>query len=123
MVDLRRLRALRVLADRGTIAATADALHLPPSAVSQQLSQPERDVGHPLLEPDGRRVRLTPAARAVLGHADVLFSEVERMDATLAGLAGSATGEVRIGSFSTGIRGLVVPAVGVLRERAPDVRL
>lgn len=123
MVDLRRLRTLRELADRGTIAATADALHLTPSAVSQQLATLEREVGQPLLEPNGRGVRLTPAAQAILAHADALFSEVERMDATLAALAGGAAGEVRVGSFSTGIRGLVVPAVRRLQEQVPDLRV
>jgi DNA-binding transcriptional LysR family regulator len=123
MVDLRRLRALRELADRGTIAATADALHLTPSAVSQQLAVLEREVGQPLLEPNGRSVRLTAAATAVLAHADVLFSEVERMDATLAALAGGAVGTVRIGAFATAIRGLVVPAVARLRETSPGLEL
>jgi DNA-binding transcriptional LysR family regulator len=123
MIDLRRLRTLRELADRGTLAATADALHLTSSAVSQQLAVLEREVGQPLLEPNGRTVRLTPAARAVLAHADALFSEVERMDATLAGLADGALGEVRVGAFATGIRGLVVPAVALLRERVPRLRL
>jgi DNA-binding transcriptional LysR family regulator len=121
MVDLRRLRTLRELADRGTIAATADALHLTPSAVSQQLATLEREVGQPLLAPNGRGVRLTPAAQAVLAHADALFSEVERMDATLAALTEGAAGEVRVGAFSTGIRGLVVPAVRLLHEGAPGL--
>ena len=123
MVDLRRLRALRELAGRGTIAATADALHLTPSAVSQQLAALEREVGQPLLEPQGRSVRLTAAAQAVLSHADAVFSELERMDATLAALSAGERGRVRIGSFATGIRGLVVPAVAALRERAPELEL
>ncbi|MFZ0972847.1 MAG: LysR family transcriptional regulator, partial [Solirubrobacteraceae bacterium] len=107
MIDLRRLRALRELANRGTIAAAADALYLTPSAVSQQLASLEQQVGQPLLIPNGRTVRLTPAAEAVLGHADAVFSELERMDATLAALAGGERGRVRIGSFATGIVGLV----------------
>src|SRR3954451_21727534 len=123
MIDLRRLRTLRELADRGTIAATADALHLTPSAVSQQLAVLEREVGQPLLEPNGRTVRLTPAATAVLAHADALFSEVERMDARHGALAGGAVGTVRIGAFSTGIRGLIVPAVARLRETGPGLEL
>ena len=63
MVDIRRLRSLRAVADHGTLAAAADALHLTPSAVSQQLAALEREVGHPLLEPAGRSVRLTAAAK------------------------------------------------------------
>ena len=123
MVDLRRLRTLRELADRGTIAATADALHLTSSAVSQQLAVLEREVGQSLLEPNGRTVRLTAAARAVLAHADALFSEVERMDATLAALAEGAVGEVQIGAFATAIRGIVVPAIHLLHERSPGLEL
>ena len=75
MIDLRRLRALRELADRGTIAATADALHLTPSAVSQQLAALEREVGQPLLEPNGR-TRAPHAGRRARSsaHADALFS-------------------------------------------------
>src|SRR5918998_1186036 len=38
MLDLRRLRLLRELSERGTIAAVADALQFTPSAVSQQLA-------------------------------------------------------------------------------------
>src|SRR6187551_2908920 len=79
MVDLRRLRALRAVADHGTLAAAADALHLTPSAVSQQLSALERELGHALLEPAGRSVRLTPAAHVLLGHADALFAQLEKL--------------------------------------------
>jgi DNA-binding transcriptional LysR family regulator len=123
MIELRRLRALRELADRGTIAAAADALHLTPSAVSQQLAALEQEVGQQLLKPNGRTVSLTPAAEAVLAHADAVFGELERMDATLAALAAGARGRVRIGSFPTGIRGIVVPAVAPLRDRARAVEL
>ena len=42
------------LEQRGTVAATAEALHLTPSAVSQQLAGLSRDVGVQLLEKHGR---------------------------------------------------------------------
>src|ERR1700754_5083482 len=96
MVDLRRLRALRAVADHGTLAAAADALHLTPSAVSQQLSALERDVGHPLLEPSGRSVRLTPAAHVLLSHADALFAQLERLEGELAAQDSTPRGEVRV---------------------------
>ena len=56
MLDLRRVRLLRELAARGTIAAVADALQFTPSAVSQQLAILEREAGVPLLERAGRGV-------------------------------------------------------------------
>ncbi|WP_200842426.1 LysR family transcriptional regulator [Actinomadura sp. K4S16] len=84
MID-HRLETLRVLRERGTVTATADALHLTPSTVSQQLRQLARDLGVDLLEAQGRRVRLTAAAHTVLRHADVLAAQWERARADLAG--------------------------------------
>ncbi len=123
MIELRRLRALRQVADRGTIAAAAQALHLTASAVSQQLAALEREVGQALLAPNGRTVRLTPAAEVVLAHGEAVFSELERMNSALAALVVGECGRVSIGSFATGIRGIVVPAIELLRRRAPAIEL
>lgn len=57
MLDLHRLRLLRELKHRGTLAAVAEALAYTPSAISQQLSVLEAEAGVPLLERAGRRVR------------------------------------------------------------------
>jgi DNA-binding transcriptional LysR family regulator len=123
MVDLRRLRALRELADRGTIAAAADGLHLTPSAVSQQLSALEREVGQPLLEPDGRGVRLTSAAHVLLAHGDVLFAQMELLRADLDAHRAGEAGELRVGGFATSLAALVLPASLLLAERAPGLRV
>jgi DNA-binding transcriptional LysR family regulator len=123
VVDLRRLRALRAVADHGTLAAAADALHLTPSAVSQQLSALEREVGHALLEPAGRSVRLTAAARVLLGHADALFAQLERLQGELAAQDEAPRGEVRIGGFPTALAGLLAPAARPLHAAAPAVTL
>jgi DNA-binding transcriptional LysR family regulator len=123
MVDLRRLRALRAVADHGTLAAAADSLHLTPSAVSQQLAALEREVGRPLLEPNGRSVRLTAAARVLLEHADALFAQLERLEGDLAAAGGEARGEIRVVGFPTALAGLLAPAARSLRAEAPGVTL
>ncbi|MFC7745321.1 LysR family transcriptional regulator [Nocardiopsis composta] len=64
MIDARRLRVLRAVADHRTVTAAAAALYLSPSAVSQQLAALENETGHRLLERNGRGVRLTPPARS-----------------------------------------------------------
>ena len=66
MLEVRRLRLLRELSSRGTIAEAAEALHLSPSSISQQLSQLEREVGVTLLRKAGRRLELTPAAEVLV---------------------------------------------------------
>ena len=78
MLDLRRLRLLRELNERGTIAAVADALQYTPSAVSQQLALLEREAGVRLLERAGRGVRLTDPALVLVGHAEALLERSRR---------------------------------------------
>ncbi|MEU9055235.1 LysR family transcriptional regulator [Streptomyces sp. NPDC048384] len=114
--DIRKLQILRTLRERGTVTATAEALRMTPSAVSQQLTNLARQVGVPLLEAQGRRVRLTDAARLVLRHAEAVFEQLERADAELAAYVHGEVGEVRVGAFSTAVPALVVPAVRALRE-------
>ncbi|TWE18782.1 LysR family transcriptional regulator [Kitasatospora atroaurantiaca] len=119
--DLRKLRVLQALDECGTVTAAAERLRMTPSAVSQQLATLARQLGAPMLEPYGRRVRLTAAARLVLGHAERVFGQLEQAEAELAGYLHGVAGEVRIGAFATAIGGLVVPAIGRLRESAPQL--
>ena len=64
-MDFKRLRILRELADRGTVGATAEAMHVTPSAVSQQLKTLQDELGVVLVEKSGRGVRLTEAGQAM----------------------------------------------------------
>ncbi|MFF7255066.1 LysR family transcriptional regulator [Streptomyces microflavus] len=124
--DIKKLRILRTLRDRGTVTATAEALLMTPSAVSQQLTNLAGQLGVELLEPQGRRVRLTDAAHLVLRHAEAVFAQLERADAELTGYLRGEAGEVRVGAFSTAVPALVVPAVRLLRAEdrpGPDVRV
>ncbi len=121
--DIKKLRILRTLAEQGTVTATAEALHMTPSAVSQQLTNLARMLGVPLLEAQGRRVRLTDAANLVLRHAEAVFAQLERADAELTGYLAGEAGEVRIGAFSTAVPVLVVPAVAALRRSHPGVEV
>lgn len=121
MFDLRRLHVLRVVHQLGTITAAAGSLHLTPSAVSQQLRQLAHDLDVPLLEPDGRRVRLTPAAITLLGHADEIAARWEAARADLQSGTGGSPATLRLAGFTTSLRTLVVPAVEQLRGREPDL--
>lgn len=119
--DIKKLRVLRTLQELGTLTATAEALHMTPSAVSQQLTGLAKQLGVTLLEAHGRRVRLTDAAHLVLRHAEAVFAQLERADAELLGYLQGEAGEVRLGAFSTAIPALVVPAVRELRRDRPGL--
>ncbi|GLY48277.1 LysR family transcriptional regulator [Lentzea sp. NBRC 102530] len=121
MIDPRRLRVLRALADHGTVTAAAAALHLTPSAVSQQLAALESEAGHPLLVRKGRRVSLTPAGSLLVEHAHVVAAELERAQATLDGLASGSAGRVAVAAFASAITQVVAPALAALKERSIEL--
>ncbi len=123
MIDLRRLEILRELDRCGTIAATAAVVHLTPSAVSQQLAALSREAGTPMLEPDGRRVRLTAAAQLLLRHAHEVFTHLEHAESDLAAFRRGDAGVVRLGAFPTAIRGVVVPVLAQLAGTALEMRI
>ncbi|KAF0845502.1 LysR family transcriptional regulator [Nocardia caishijiensis] len=123
MLDVRKLRLLRELARRGTIAAVAEALSYTPSAVSQQLSALEKDAGVALLERSGRRVTLTPSAHLLVGHTETVLAALERADAELAGARTALVGTLRIGAFPTAARTLLSPALVALSTEHPHLEL
>jgi DNA-binding transcriptional LysR family regulator len=122
MLDLRRLRLLRELNQRGTIAAVADALQFTPSAVSQQLAMLEREAGVPLLERAGRGVRLTDAALGLVDHADALLERAAVAEADLAAAAGTVAGRGRIAGFQSVLLRIIIPAITALARDAPGLR-
>jgi DNA-binding transcriptional LysR family regulator len=122
MLDLRRLRLLRELKERGTIAAVADALQFTPSAVSQQLAVLEREAGVRLLERAGRGVRLTDPAIVLLDHADALLERAALAEADLAAAAGTVSGRARIAGFQSVALRLALPAIEALGRAAPRLR-
>ncbi|WP_028814851.1 LysR family transcriptional regulator [Streptomyces flavidovirens] len=123
MIDPRRLRILRAVADHRTVTAAAAALYLTPSAVSQQLAALEQETGHTLLTRSGRGVRLTAAGDILLAHANAVLAQLERAEAELAAYAGGAAGEVRVVAFATGIAEVLAPAIARLADGHPDIRV
>jgi DNA-binding transcriptional LysR family regulator len=118
-IDLRRLHVLRLVHRYGTVTAAAEALRLTPSAVSHQIRQLARETGTPLLEPDGRRVRLTQAGHTLVAHADLLHAGWERARADLAAQGAGTTGVLRLCGFPTAVAGLLAPAAQRLSDTAP----
>ena len=123
MLDLRRLRLLRELARRGTITAVAQALSYSPSAVSQQLAALEKEAGVRLLEPAGRRVRLTPQADLLVAHAQLLLEDMERAEAALAHSLNETAGTLRVAAFQTAVLTLVPHALSQLERQHPSLRV
>lgn len=123
MIDPRRLRILRAVAQHHTVTAAAAALYLSPSAVSQQLAALESESGHTLLRRSARGVQLTAVGQILLEHAHSVVAQLEQAEAQLAAYADGEAGEVTVASFATGIAGVVAPAVARLAAERPGLRL
>jgi len=121
-LDVKRLRVLRELAERGTVAATAEALSFTPSAVSQQLAALEREAGVVLLEREGRRLALTDAGRTLVAHADTLLAQLERAEADLHAGEEEIGGTLRVAAFSSFARS-VLPGVAAAMAAHPRLAL
>jgi DNA-binding transcriptional LysR family regulator len=123
VLDVRRLRLLREVHVRGTLAAVAAALHQTPSSVSQQLSQLEREVGVELLRRSGRRVQLTPAAELLVEHTAVVLERLELAESELRAQESEARGTVRLAIFQSAFLALLPQTLRRLREEHPRLRV
>lgn len=121
-METRRLRVLLELSRLGSMRAVADLLDTTTSTVSQQISKLAKETGTPLIEPVGRRVRLTPAGWRLAGHAGVILSAVEAARTDLDPYAEPA-GLVRVAGFATAIRRTLLPIVTELATSHPKVIL
>ncbi|MYS20972.1 DNA-binding transcriptional regulator, LysR family [Streptomyces sp. DvalAA-14] len=110
MLDVRRLRVLRYLAIHGTVAATAEALHLTAPAISQHLAALDREAGLPVVEKHGRSLRLTAAGELLVAHAEVVLADLAAAESELAALKGGTRGTVRMAAFASAAR-ILMPRV------------
>src|SRR3954469_8498113 len=95
-LDVGRLRLLREVGLRGTIAAAARELGLTPSAVSQQLAVLEREAGTDLVDRSPRGVSLTGAGRALAERAGEVLEVLSAARADLDRMAGAVAGPVSV---------------------------
>jgi len=123
MLDVRRLRLLRELKIRGTLAEVAEALQYSPSSVSQQLSLLEKEAGVVLLRKTGRRVQLTPQAEVLVAHTAQLLETLEQAEADLAASLTTVTGTVRIAVFQSAALALMPDALTRMLSSYPEVRI
>src|SRR6478609_4710284 len=121
-MDVRRLRMLLELSRLGSMHEVAAELDTTTSSVSQGIAALAREVGTPLLEPDGRRVRLTPAGRRLAAHAVTILAAVDAARLDLDPAAEPA-GTLRVAGFATAIRRSLLPIHAAMAERHPKIKL
>ncbi|QLH26584.1 LysR family transcriptional regulator [Streptomyces sp. Rer75] len=126
MVSLQQFRTLHSVRSHGGIHAAAKALHLSPSAVSQQIKALGSECGFPLVEPDGRGIKLTEdgsrIAQIASQIADLWESSVSHRSADGA-MAVARRRCVKVGAFPSALVRCVLPAISCSGDLPFDMHL
>ncbi|MDN6745887.1 MAG: LysR family transcriptional regulator [Brevibacterium sp.] len=123
MIDVLALRTLVVLDSVGSVTATADALGYTSAAISHQLQKLSRNIGAPVTERTGRGIALTPMGRELGRRGAELLQDLERLETDARAKSGVPRGRITVGGFSTGLRGVLVPALPRLKHTAPELTI
>jgi len=123
MLSLERLRALHAVASYGSVSAAAEVLEVTTSAISQQIAKLERELGQPLIERNGRGVRLTDAADLLVEHAQKILSLVAGAEAELEANREAVVGQLSLTAFATAARGLAPQALRTLSSQHPQLQV
>jgi DNA-binding transcriptional LysR family regulator len=122
-MNFDRLRTFRVLAESLHFRRTADKLRISQSAVSQQISALEEELGVMLVERIGRRTFLTPAGKLLADEAGKVLAAVERAEEGVRAFGAGDVDRVRLGASTTPGIYIVPAALGAFRAALPLVEL
>jgi len=122
-LDTERLRTFVAVARALNFSRAAEELGKTQPSVSQAVAALEAEVGQSLFVREGRSTHLAPAGKLLLEHAQVIFTEMERACAALAGMGELRQGELVVGTSDTLAYYLLPPVFAAFRKRYPGVEL
>ncbi|WP_244730758.1 LysR family transcriptional regulator [Mesorhizobium sp. 113-3-3] len=120
-LDTALMRTFVTVADKASMTAAANALHLTQGAVSQQVKRLEEVLGCSLFERDRRGLRLTRSGERLFDKAKRLLSLNDEIWAEMAGSA--VAGQVRLGVPYDLVGTLLAPVLKAYAETYPQVEI
>lgn len=121
-LNYRHLHYFWVVAKEGGFAKAALRLDMAVQTVSAQVKELERELGHQLLKPVGRRVALTEAGAAAFSRAEEIFRIGQELPVAVSDAAGRRSVRLSVG-FSDGISKLAARALLQPALETPDLHL
>lgn len=121
ILDVGRLRLLREVGVRGTIAGAARSFGLTPSAVSQQLAVLEREAGTALIDRSPRGTALTGAGHALAARATEVLDVLTAARADLDQISGSVSGPIRLAAVASAAATFVSATVLAVGSTHPGI--
>jgi len=122
-LNLGNLATFRLVIQRGSFSAAADALGLSQPAVSLQIRQLEQFLQTRLVERTGRGVNATAAGLALLNYGDRIEHVVDEAICSVRAFSHEISGSVTIGTGATACIHLLPPLLQQLRQDHPQLRV
>ena len=123
MTTTARLRALVAVAETGSVRAAALRLVVTESAVSAAVTALTREVGAPLVEREGRGLRLTAAGQVFAGYARTILGLHEEALAAARGNLDPERGQVRVAAVTTAGEHVLPAALAAFLAAHPHVSI
>lgn len=120
-LDMALIRTFITVADKASMTAAANALHLTQGAVSQQVKRLEEALGSSLFTRDRRGLRLTRAGEQLFGRGKRLLALNDEIWAEMAGTL--VAGQVRLGVPYDLVGTLLAPVLKTYAETYPQVEI
>src|SRR3954447_12876970 len=122
-MKLSQLRTFIANVEHGGFARGAARLNLTQSATSRQISSLESELGVPLFDRIGRRIRLTSEGEDLLRYCRRLVDDVEAIGQRAAALKKGETGVLRVGATPQVIESLLAQFLLGHRQRHPGIEV
>jgi DNA-binding transcriptional LysR family regulator len=122
-MELRHLRYFSAVAANQGFSRTARALHVSQSAISEQISDLEREIGVDLLVRGRQKTRLTPHGEVFLTEAKKVLAAADNAVDMARRSSRGEIGTLTIGFFNGGTGAEVPSVIKTFRRRHPGVRV
>lgn len=121
-MELRNLATFLKIAELGNFTRTAETLGYTQSAVTMQIKQLEKELGAPLFERIGRKIRLTEAGERLLPYA-IEASELIKSARQAVNRADDKGGKLRIGTGESYAISVLPRIFAALKEKFPKAEI
>jgi len=122
-MELRHLRYFRAVAESKGFREAARRLHVVQPALSQTVSDLERELGVRLLTRNSRSVRLTSEGEVFLREANEILTHADRSVELARGAARGEIGSLSVGFLGSATSFFLPRIIREYRRRFPGVRL
>lgn len=123
MPELKQLRVLCTIEQRGSFSAAAHDLDYTQPAVSKIVASLEHEMGTVLVDRETRPIRLTDAGASLARHAEAMFERLRSAEAEVEAIAGLGWGTLSVGVFSSAGAAFFVDALRELRGEHPGIEV